>query len=122
MLKQFGSLLERLIAPPRRGFYWFYTIMTRERKQLLEEATQMRDLVPLLMKQRNGYRLTADDRKQIRAKLRGLSKLSPYLVPLLLPGGFLMLPVFAWWMDRRRLKRGRDIKNVAAAQNSESKR
>ena len=94
--------------------------MTRERRQLLEEATQMRDLMPLLMKQRNGYRWTADDRKQIRTYLRRLSKLSPYLVPLLLPGGFLTLPVLAWWMDRRRLKRASDLKKAKALQDSES--
>lgn len=92
--------------------------MTRERKQLLEEATQMRDLMPLLMKQRNGYRWTPEDRKQIRAYLRRLSKLSPYLVPLLLPGGFLTLPVLAWWMDRRRLKRASDAKIAKMKQDS----
>ncbi len=118
MLQQLGSLFNRLIAPPRRGFYWFYTVMTRERKQLLEEATQMRDLMPLLMKQRNGYRWTAEDRKQIRAYLRRLSKLSPYLVPLLLPGGFLTLPVLAWWMDRRRLKRASDLKKAKAERDA----
>ncbi len=32
--------------------------------------------------------------------------LSPYLIALLLPGSVLLLPIYAWWLDRRRLKRG----------------
>lgn len=114
MFQQFASFFDRMITPPRRWFYWFYTVMTRERKQLLEEATQMRDLMPLIMKQRNGYKWTTEDRKQIRTKLRRLSKLSPYLIPLLLPGGFLTLPILAWWMDRRRLNRGSELKKNEA--------
>lgn len=114
MFQRVTARFDRMIAPPRRWFYWFYTVMTREKNQLLEEATQMRDLMPLIMKQRNGYKWTAEDRKQIRTKLRRLSKLSPYLVPLLLPGGFLMLPVLSWWMDRRRQKRGSIMKQPEA--------
>ncbi|MDO9371834.1 MAG: hypothetical protein Q7U07_04495 [Gammaproteobacteria bacterium] len=66
---------------------------------------QTRGLLPLLMKQRNGYRWTAADRLEIRAQLRRLLALSPYLIVFLLPGGLLMLPVLAWWLDRRRQRR-----------------
>ena len=34
-----------------------------------------------------------------------LSRLSPYLLLLLLPGSALFLPVYAWWLDRRRGRR-----------------
>ena len=105
VFRQLGSVFSRWFAPARRWFYWMYTVQNRERKQLLEEATQMRELMPLLMKQRNGHRWTRDERARIRAQLRRLSRMSPYLVPLLMPGGFLILPIVAWWMDRRRLKR-----------------
>jgi len=37
--------------------------------------------------------------------LRALSNLSPYLIPILMPGGVLMLPLLAWWIDRRRKAR-----------------
>lgn len=114
MFQRVASSFDRMTAPLRRWFYWFYTVMTREKNQLLEEATQMRDLMPLIMKQRNGYKWTAEDRKQIRTKLRRLSKLSPYLIPLLLPGGFLMLPVLSWWMDRRRQKRASELQESEA--------
>jgi hypothetical protein len=110
LFRRIGSAINGAFAPVRRWFYWMYTIQNRERKQLLEEATQMRELMPLLMKQRNGYRWTKDDRARIRDQLRRLSRMSPYLVPLLMPGGFLILPVLSWWMDRRRLKRAAEAK------------
>jgi hypothetical protein len=100
-----GATFGRWFAPIRRWYYWMYTIHHRESRQLLQEATQMRELMPLLMKQRNGYRWTKEDRAQIRSQLLRLKGLSPYLIPLLLPGGFLMLPVLSWWMDRRRQQR-----------------
>ena len=34
--------------------------------------------------------------------LRRLWRISPYLVVLVAPGGFFMLPCLAWWLDRRR--------------------
>jgi hypothetical protein len=110
LFRRIGSAIGDAFAPVRRWFYWMYTIQNRERKQLLEEATQMRELMPLLMKQRNGYRWTKDDRTRIRVQLRRLSRMSPYLIPLLMPGGFLVLPILSWWMDRRRLKRAAETK------------
>lgn len=80
-------------------------VQNRERIRLVAEMAQTRGLLPLLMKQRNGYRWTAADRLEIRAQLRRLLALSPYLIVFLLPGGLLMLPVLAWWLDRRRQRR-----------------
>jgi hypothetical protein len=34
--------------------------------------------------------------------MKRLSRLSPYLVVVVMPGGFFMLPALAWWLDRRR--------------------
>jgi len=58
--------------------------------------------MPLLMKPRNAQRWTPEEKQQIAAHLRTLSTISPYLVVLALPGGLLMLPALAWWLDRRR--------------------
>lgn len=77
----------------------------RERLRLRSEMSQIRGLMPLLMKQRNGYRWTETDRRRIKAQLRKLAALSPYLILFLAPGGFLALPLLAWWLDRRRQKR-----------------
>lgn len=68
---------------------------------------EVRGLLPLLMKQRNGSRWTPEDRIQLRNQLRTLTALSPYMLALLAPGSFLLLPALAWWLDRRRRKRNR---------------
>ncbi|BBI99841.1 hypothetical protein FGKAn22_15340 [Ferrigenium kumadai] len=65
----------------------------------------MRGLMPLLMKHRNGERWSEEERAVLLRDLRALSNLSPYLVPLVMPGGVLLLPVLAWWLDRRHHRR-----------------
>lgn len=77
----------------------------RERQQLLDEMAKVRGLVPLLMKPRNGDRWTVTERLTLRDQLRALAHISPYLVVLALPGSFVVLPLLAWWLDRRRQTR-----------------
>ncbi|MBI3936038.1 MAG: hypothetical protein HY323_03605 [Betaproteobacteria bacterium] len=77
-------------------------LTAREKRFLLGEMTQVKGLMPLLMKPRNNQRWTPEDRAELRNHLRRLSALSPYLVVLAMPGGFFMLPALAWWLDRRR--------------------
>jgi hypothetical protein len=97
-----------IIASPyrviRSSVHTLWAIQSRERVRLWDEMNEMRGLLPLLMKQRNGYRWTELDRKRIKVHLRKLVELSPYLVLFVAPGGFIVLPVLAWWLDRRRLK------------------
>ena len=76
----------------------------REKKFLLGEILQVRGLMPLLMKQRNRGKWTLEDRVELRAQLQRLSRLSPYLVVMVLPGSFILLPALAWWLDRRRAR------------------
>jgi hypothetical protein len=77
----------------------------RERIALTAELVKIRGLMPLLMKRRNGESWTVDERHQLIEQLHALAHLSPYLVVLVLPGSFLLLPVLAWWLDRRRQQR-----------------
>jgi hypothetical protein len=77
-------------------------VTAREKDHLVSDILQVRGLMPLLMKPRNGLRWTPEDKAELAIHLRRLSRLSPYLVVGLLPGGFLMLPALAWWLDRRR--------------------
>ena len=77
----------------------------RERRQVLDEMVKVRGLMPLLMKPRNGERWTAAERAALQDQLRALAHLSPYLVVMVLPGSFVVLPVLAWWLDRRRQAR-----------------
>ena len=97
----------------RRTFQSVSNLTQREKQHLLSEMQQGRGLVPILMKERNGQRWTSEDRALLRDHLGRLSRLSPYLVLVVMPGGFFMLPVFAWWLDRRRTR----ARNPAPPQN-----
>jgi hypothetical protein len=77
----------------------------RERDLLVREFVQVKGLMPLLMRRRNGGRWSRDEKRDLQQQLRALAHLSPYLVVLVLPGSFAILPVLAWWLDRRRLRR-----------------
>src|SRR5471030_1163532 len=77
-------------------------MMDRERKYVLGEVVQITGLMPLLMKPRNHQSWTPEDKRQIVNHLRRLSMVSPYLVVMAMPGSILILPVLAWWLDRRR--------------------
>jgi hypothetical protein len=99
------SVLRRKRRINRRALTAFRAIgalTAREKDHLVSEILQVRGLMPLLMKPRNGLRWTAEDKAELARHLRRLSNLSPYLVIGVLPGGFLMLPALAWWLDRRR--------------------
>ncbi|MBK9019989.1 MAG: hypothetical protein IPL72_08310 [Sulfuritalea sp.] len=77
----------------------------RERDQLLAELVRIKGFMPLLMKPRNGMKWTPEERTELALQLRAAAHLSPYLAVLVLPGSFLLLPLLAWWLDRRRHKR-----------------
>ena len=77
----------------------------RERTKILHELSLIRGLIPLLMRPRNGETWTIEERMALTKHLRAISHLSPYLLPAILPGGVLFLPMLAWWLDRRRNKR-----------------
>jgi hypothetical protein len=89
----------------RRMFVRIYEVMDRERRHMLAEIVQVRGLMPLLMKPRNRQKWTTQDKNELRAHLKRLSDVSPYVAVFMLPGGFVLLPVLAWWLDRRRVRR-----------------
>jgi hypothetical protein len=63
-------------------------------------------LVRVLMKPRNGEAWTSEDRAFLRAGLRAAMGWAPLLLLFLVPGSFLLLPAYAWILDRRRVRRG----------------
>lgn len=77
----------------------------RERQLLSQEILQIKGLMPLLMKRRNGGRWTAGERQELLQQLRALAHVSPYLALLILPGSVVFLPLLAWWLERRRSRR-----------------
>lgn len=88
-----------------RAIRRFYELMDREKKFLVTELIQVKGLMPLLMKPRNKQRWSAQDRRELMNHLKRLSRMSPYIAVVVLPGGFAMLPLLAWWLDRRRGRR-----------------
>ncbi len=84
----------------------FYDTVERERRHMLAEMSQVRGLMPLLMKPRNKMQWTREDKHELKQHLRRLTRMSPYIAVIVLPGGFAMLPALAWWLDRRRVRRG----------------
>lgn len=77
----------------------------QQARLLLRELLATRGLMLLLMKNRNGSAWTEEEKAELLRQLRALSRLSPYLLFLLLPGSALFLPLYAWWLDRRRQDR-----------------
>lgn len=98
---------ERIIAVSKTHFGLgpMLEAQRRERDLLVREFAQVRGLMPLLMKHRNGGRWTREERQELNEQLNALAHLSPYLVVLAMPGSFMIMPVLAWWLDRRRIQR-----------------
>jgi len=80
---------------------------SREKNRLRTELGQIKGVLPLLMKQRNGGTWTAEERQQLKQMLRSLSSVSPYLLVWAVPGSILILPFLAWHLDTRRKRRSR---------------
>jgi hypothetical protein len=57
------------------------------------------------MKPRNGLAWTVEDKALLRDELRRLARATPGFLIFLLPGGALMLPLYAWFLDTRRSRR-----------------
>jgi hypothetical protein len=69
---------------------------------ILAEISHIQGFMQLLMKPRNGMPWSAEDRAAILLHLKHLAKTLPVLVIFTLPGGSLLLPFLAWFLDRRR--------------------
>lgn len=84
----------------------------RQSKRIVADLVRMRGLMPLLMKSRNGVAWTAEEKSELLMQLRILSRVSPYLLLLLLPGSALFLPLYAWWLDNRSQSRAPVVRSA----------
>jgi len=80
-------------------------IVEREKKHLGDELARTQTLMPLLMKPRNGAKWTKEEKRELVDHLKRIGGMGRYVALLLLPGGLALLPVLAWWLDRRRDRR-----------------
>ena len=83
------------------------TSQKRHARDLVSDIVRMRGLMPLLMKHRNGGVWSREEKAELLMQMRILSRISPALLLLLLPGSVLLLPAYAWWLDRRQRLRTR---------------
>lgn len=87
---------------------WWRQVLSSQRREVRRVLTELmatRGVMPLLMKTRNGEQWTAAEKTELLEHLRRMAHLSPYLIALVLPGSVILLPAYAWWLDRRRLTR-----------------
>lgn len=85
----------------------FLDTMQKEKTHLLQELVRVQGLLPLLMKPRNSQRWTTEEKDELREHFRRVSRISPYIAVVVLPGGLALLPLLAWWLDQRRARRRR---------------
>lgn len=82
--------------------------LQRERDRIRAEMHEIRGLIRLFINQRNGVRWTAVERRRLVHELFRVCAFGPYLVALMAPGSFVLIPMVAWWLDRRRRTRCHD--------------
>jgi hypothetical protein len=83
----------------------FFETIAREKRRTLSGLVQVRNLMPSLTMPRNCQKWTSEDKRELRFHLKRLSRVSAYIALLVMPGGFVLMPVMAWWLDRRRGQR-----------------
>ena len=89
-------------TPPPTSFLG--QLMQAQKRQagaVVGDLVRMRGLMPLLMKNRNGGAWSPEEKAELLDPMRRLSRVSPVLLLLLLPGSAILLPIYAWWLDRR---------------------
>lgn len=79
-------------------------LTAHEKCRVVSEMSQVLGLMPLLMKPRNKQKRSREDKAQLAQHVKQLSALGPYLMIVLMPGGFFVLPALAWWLHRRWLR------------------
>jgi hypothetical protein len=72
---------------------------------LRHEILRIEGLIAVLMKRRNGGDWTPEDRVLLRAEFARLARATPGFLIFVLPGGALLLPLYAWFLDTRRARR-----------------
>jgi uncharacterized membrane protein len=99
MVAASGTLVTLFVALPGG---WLSRGVGRWRAASLSVLAEVEGLVHVLMKPRNGQAWSPEDREFLRSELRALARWTPVLFLFLVPGSFILLPAYAWLLDRRR--------------------
>jgi hypothetical protein len=89
----------------RRLFQTARTLSEREKNRIRSEIAMVPGMMAMLMRPRNGQKLTREERALLRGQFRQLSHAGLYLIIAVVPGTSLTLPLVAWWLDRRQRRR-----------------
>lgn len=65
------------------------------------EVLRIEGLIAVLMKPRNGEAWTREDRNFLGQEFQRLGRAAPGFLVFLLPGGAILLPLYAWFIDSR---------------------
>jgi hypothetical protein len=88
----------------RWGFVRMLPYLANLKSMILTEVTHIQGFMGLLMKQRNGSCWSKEDKASLRIHLRHLAHSIPSLGIFILPGGWFLLPLLAFFLDRRNRK------------------
>ena len=75
------------------------------RERMHGRLSGVESLVAVLMKRRNGKPWSREERAFLQEELRTLARWVPALLLFLLPGSVVLLPIYAWLLDRRKGER-----------------
>lgn len=84
------------------------------KSMVLVHVSHVQSFMRLLMKSRNGLGWSAEEKIKLRMHLKHFSRTLPVLGLFALPGGALLTPALAWFLDRRK-DRGRRLEMAANA-------
>lgn len=80
--------------------------IVKSKELILNEAREIQGFMDLLMKQRNtGSGWTKAEKAQLKRYIARLATYVPVLFVFLLPGGFVLIPILAEVLDRRKHRR-----------------
>ncbi len=86
--------------------FFLKRLLDKNRSFILQEADFISGFMQLLMKPRNtGNKWTKEEQMELKGSLRHLSVYVPVMIIFLMPGGSLLLPFLAEFLDRRKMKR-----------------
>jgi hypothetical protein len=88
----------------------------KSKELILNEAKEIHGFMDLLMKQRNtGSGWTRAEKTQLKRYIARLAAYIPVLIVFLLPGGFVLIPLLAEALDRRKHRRYALLEGSAGA-------
>jgi len=86
------------------------SLLIINKEAILLEVLSIKGLMQLLMKIRNtDEKWSREEKEEIKMHLRNIAKIVPTVAIFSLPGGAFLLPLLAEALDRRKVRRRREM-------------